>query len=56
MSRRWCVPTERGWEHNGPLMNGPVQQNGPAGDYHAGTRPPLTARDTSPRRARITAS
>ncbi|WP_335982433.1 hypothetical protein [Streptomyces sp. CA2R106] len=56
MSRRWREPTERGWEQHVPLMNGPVQQNGPAGDYHAGTRPPLTARETPSRRARITAS
>ncbi|WNI15718.1 hypothetical protein [Actinacidiphila sp. ITFR-21] len=56
MSRRWREPTERGWEQNGPLMNYPVQPHGPDGAYHAGTRPPLTARPAPTRRARVTAS
>ena len=56
MSIRWREPTPRGWEQDRPLMNGPVQQNGPQGDYRAGTRPPRTERETPVRRARIRAS
>lgn len=56
MSYRWNERTERGWEQDRPLMNGPVEPAGPAAQGNAGTRPPLADRPTPTRRARVRAS
>lgn len=56
MSGRWNRATERGWEADRPISNGPPAPVGPDGQYRAGVRPPLTARTVQPRRSRVAAS
>lgn len=56
MSGRWNRATERGWEVDRPISDGPPGPTGPSGQYRAGTRPPPEVPDPRPRRARVTAS
>lgn len=56
MSFRWNRPTERGYEQDRPLQDGPSGSTGPDGAWRAGTRPEGGQRLAPARRARIRAS